>query len=304
MTAITVHNLCKRYGERLAVNGASFAVDDGEVVAVLGRNGAGKTTTLEILEGYRPRSGGEVHVLGVDPAQAGAGWRALIGLVPQSTSLDEQLTVAETLRVYAAPHRRPRPVGETLELVGLAGMAGKRVGMLSGGQKRRLDLAAGIVGRPRVLFLDEPTTGFDPAARRQAWDTVARLCHEGMSVVLTTHYLEEAEVLADRVVVLSGGTVVADAPPAELRRRLGGGSVIRLPAALGIDRAQLPARLSEATETASGDVVLTSHDVTRDLSELLDWARTRAVRLDGLNVSDVSLEDVYLTLTGDSHGCA
>lgn len=304
MTAVTVNNLSKRYGEHLAVNGASFAVEDGEVVAVLGPNGAGKTTTLEILEGYRHRSGGEVRVLGVDPAEAGAGWRALIGLVAPSTSLDDQLTAAETVRLYAAPHRQPRPVGETLELVGLAGVAGKRVGALSGGQKRRLDLAAGIVGRPRVLFLDEPTTGFDPAARRQAWDTVARLCHEGMSVVLTTHYLEEAEVLADRVVVLSGGKVVADAPPAELRRRLGGASVIRLPAALGVDRPQLPASVAEATEMAGGDVVLTSQDVTRDLGELLDWARTRAVRLDGLNVSDVSLEDVYLALIGDSHGCA
>jgi ABC-2 type transport system ATP-binding protein len=213
MPAIAVEGLGMRYGDRVALRGVTFAVARGEAVALLGANGAGKTTTLEILEGFLAPSAGTVRVLGADPRR---GDRARIGVVTQSTSLDHQLTVREALTAFAAAYPRPRPVAEALALAGLDAEAGTRIGRLSGGQQRRVDLALGIVGRPELLFLDEPTTGLDPAARRRTWDVVARLRAEGATVLLTTHYQEEAERLADRLIVLAGGRVVADAAPAAL----------------------------------------------------------------------------------------
>jgi ABC-2 type transport system ATP-binding protein len=202
-----------RFGDRVALQGVSFAVERGEIVALLGPNGAGKTTTVEILEGFLAPSEGFVRVLGADPRR---GDRSRVGVVMQSTSLDAQLTVREAVTAFAAAYPSPRPVAEVLELVDLAEDARTRIGRLSGGRQRRVDLALGIVGRPEVLFLDEPTTGLDPAARRRTWDAVARLRADGATVLLTTHHMEEAERLADRLIVLAGGRVVADAAPAAL----------------------------------------------------------------------------------------
>jgi len=219
VSAIAVEWLSKRYGEVTALQEVSFEVPAGQVVTLLGPNGAGKTTTVEILEGYQAASGGSARVLGADPRHAGRAWRARVGLVLQSSSLDAQLTVREALGVHATLFPRPRPVGEVLELTGLERQAGSRIGRLSGGQRRRVDLGLAVIGRPELLFLDEPTTGLDPAARRQAWTTVERLRAAGTTVLLTTHYLEEAERLADRVLVLAGGRLLADARPTELRAR-------------------------------------------------------------------------------------
>jgi ABC-2 type transport system ATP-binding protein len=216
--AIAVTGLRKSYGDKVALAGVSFEVGAGEVVAVLGPNGAGKTTAVEILEGFRDRDAGSVAVLGEDPRRAGRSWRARIGLVLQSTSLEPDLTVAEVLRLFAGMYPRPRPLDELLGIAELADVAGWRIGALSGGQQRRVDLAAGIAGNPDLLFLDEPTTGFDPAARREAWATIGRLASAGTTVVLTTHYLDEAEHLADRVLVFSQGTIVADGPPGQVGR--------------------------------------------------------------------------------------
>jgi ABC-2 type transport system ATP-binding protein len=227
VSAVAAEHLTRRYGGLAALDDVSFEVAAGEVVALLGPNGAGKTTTMEILEGYQAPSGGTARVLGQDPAGAGRAWRARVGLVLQSTSLDPQLTVAEALGIFASLFPRPRPLAEVLELTDLAGEAGTRVGRLSGGQQRRVDVGIGIVGRPELLFLDEPTTGLDPAARRHAWTVIEGLTAAGTTVLLTTHYLEEAQRLADRVLVLTRGRLVADARPEQLRRR-GAPTVIRV----------------------------------------------------------------------------
>ncbi len=217
MSAIVVDRLTKRFGDFAAVDGVSFEVPEGQLVAVLGPNGAGKTTTLEMLEGFAAPTSGTARVLGVDPRRGGRRWRARIGLVLQSTSLDAELTVRDTLSVFAGLYPAPRPVGEVLELVDLADDAETRVGALSGGQRRRVDVAIGIIGRPEVLFLDEPTTGLDPEARRRAWTAVENLTATGTTVMLTTHYIDEAEHLASRLVLLAAGRVVADTTPAGLR---------------------------------------------------------------------------------------
>jgi ABC-2 type transport system ATP-binding protein len=213
VTAITAERLGMRFGERVALRDVSFAVERGEAVALLGPNGAGKTTTVEILEGFLAPSEGSVRVLGADPRR---GDRSRVGVVMQSTSLDGQLTVREAVSAFAAAYPRSRPVHEVLELVDLADEARTRIGRLSGGRRRRVDLALGIVGRPDVLFLDEPTAWLDPAARHRTWEVVARLRGEGATVLLTTHHMEEAERLADRLIVLAGGRVVADAAPGDL----------------------------------------------------------------------------------------
>ncbi len=218
-TAVKVTGLTKRYGEVTAVGGIDLDVRQGEVFGILGPNGAGKSTTVEILEGYRSRDAGEVSVLGVDPAHAGRAWRSRIGIVLQSSDDTAELTVRELVRHMAGYYRRPRDPDEVIEQVGLSEKAGARVRKLSGGQRRRVDVALGIIGRPELLFLDEPTTGFDPEARRRFWDLIGGLAQDGTTIVLTSHYLDEVEALADRLAVIAAGRVVAEGTPATLGGR-------------------------------------------------------------------------------------
>ena len=277
MSAITVRDLRKSYGALEAVRGISFEVERGEVFGLLGPNGAGKTTTVEILEGYRKRDGGSVEVLGADPATAGGSWREHIGVVLQSSAMYETLTVAEMLSLFAGYYERSRPVDEVVELIGLRDQRDQRVRRLSGGQRRRLDLGLALVGDPELIFLDEPTTGFDPHARRQAWETLRSLRSLGKTIVLTTHYLDEAEQLADRVAVLRKGEIVAVGPPAEL---------------IGATPA------TEIRYRENGrEVTLETDSPTRVLNELTAKALAENRELEGLIVRRPSLEEVYLTLT-------
>ena len=291
MPAISVRDLRKDYGDIHAVDGVSFDVDDGEVYALLGHNGAGKSTTVEILEGHRKRSAGEVTVLGHDPGSAGPGFRDRIGIVLQSSGVEHELTVAEAVEVYSSCYSNPRTAADVVELVGLTEQLDRRIGHLSGGQRRRLDLAMGIAGRPALLFLDEPTTGFDPAARRHAWELIGQLRGEGTTVLLTTHYLEEAEHLADRVGVLSAGRLVAEGTPAELVGRTGK-TVIRFQVPEGVAADELP--LEARVDGDDAEVIST--DTTHDLHTLTGWALDRGVDLAGLSVTRPSLEDVFLGL--------
>jgi ABC-2 type transport system ATP-binding protein len=278
MQAVTVDNLRKAYRGVEALRGISFEIAEGEVFGLLGPNGAGKTTTVEILEGYRRRDGGDVSVLGVDPADDGGGWRDRIGIVLQSSAMYPNLTVAEHVRLFAGYYTAPRDPDEVIRLVGLEEKRDARVKSLSGGQRRRLDLALGLIGDPELLFLDEPTTGFDPAARRAAWETIRSLRALGKTVLLTTHYLDEAEQLADRVAVLREGQIVALGTPAELGD-------------------------SHATEIRyrrdGREVVLSTEEPTRVLHELTAEALADGRELEDLRVSRATLEDVYLSLTGD-----
>jgi ABC-2 type transport system ATP-binding protein len=295
MPAIVIRDLTKHYGPIHAVDGLSFEVATGEVYALLGHNGAGKSTTVEILEGHRRRTAGEVTVLGHDPATAGREFRDRIGIVLQTSGVEHELSVAEAVGIYGSCYRRRRPVEEVVELVGLAPQLGQRVGHLSGGQRRRLDLAMGIVGHPDLLFLDEPTTGFDPAARRQAWELIRGLCSGGTTVLLTTHYLDEAEHLADRVGVLVAGRLVAEGTPEEL---IGGSGTTRV-------RFELPATATAADVDAAvpADVSITDGHVefattnpTADVHSVTGWALERGIELTGLSVTRPSLEDVFLSL--------
>jgi ABC-2 type transport system ATP-binding protein len=279
VTAISVRGLRKSYGALEAVRGIDFDVARGEVFGLLGPNGAGKTTTVEILEGYRKRDAGEVAVLDADPAVAGGAWRERIGVVLQSSAMYETLTVAETLRLFGGYYERPRPVDEVLELVGLQEKREDRVRRLSGGQRRRLDLGLALVGDPELIFLDEPTTGFDPRARRQAWETIRGLRGLGKTILLTTHYLDEAEQLADRVAVLAQGRIVASGTPAELT-----GSA--------------PATEIRYRENGR-EVVLETDEPTRVLHDLTARALAEQRELEGLQVRRPSLEEVYLSLTED-----
>ena len=278
MTAISVRDLRKSYGALEAVRGISFEVAAGEVFGLLGPNGAGKTTTVEILEGYRPRDGGEVEVLGFDPGRAQAAFRERIGVVLQSSELWANLTVREVHRVFAGYYRRPRDVDEVVELVGLAQKRDARVKTLSGGQKRRLDLGVALVGDPDLVFLDEPTTGFDPAARRNAWTLVRSLRELGKTVLLTTHYLDEAQQLADRVAVLRAGEIVKIGRPSEL---------------IGAEKAEIRYRLNGEL------VVVETDEPTRELHDLTAAALADGRELDGLEVRRPTLEDVYLELLDD-----
>jgi ABC-2 type transport system ATP-binding protein len=298
VTAVVVDHLAKQYGDLTAVNDVSFEVPDGQLVAVLGPNGAGKTTTLEILEGFSAPTAGTVRVLGTDPHRGDRAWRARIGLVLQSTSLDAELTVADTLRLFAGLCPAPLRVGEVLELVDLTDDAQTRVGSLSGGQRRRVDLAIGVVGRPEVLFLDEPTTGLDPEARRRTWAGVENLTSAGTTVVLTTHYIDEADHLADRVIVLAGGRIVADTTPSELRRR-GGPSTIRYPLPDHITPGDLPAGIAQHLDADRRSLVIQSTDVAAPLRDLISWADLHHLDLAGLEVGPPSLEDSYLTTIGE-----
>jgi len=296
MSAIVVKDLAKHYGKFAAVRDVSFEVESGQVTALLGPNGAGKTTTIEILEGFQAPTAGTVRVLDTDPRTGGRAWRARVGLVLQSTSLDTQLTVAEALSLFAVLYREPLRVAEVLELIDLTDDARTKIGVLSGGQRRRVDLGIGIIGRPEVLFLDEPTTGLDPEARRRLWSVVENLAAGGTTVLLTTHYMDEAQYLASRVIVLANGQVVADASP-EALRAMGGVPVIRyrLPASAP----KLPDVLAQYVDPVRNELSLPSADVTADLSALVRWARAKKVDLTGLEVGPPSLEDAYLALTGE-----
>src|SRR5687767_2036097 len=278
--AIEVRELHKRYGDVEAVRGLSFRVERGEVVGLLGPNGAGKTTTVEILEGYRDRSGGEVSVLGHDPARAPLELRRRVGIVLQSAGFYPRVTVTEALRHFAGYYPSPRDPDETIALVGLQGSADVRVNRLSGGQQRRLDLALALVGDPELVFLDEPTTGFDPAARRTAWDVVRRLRELGKTVLLTTHYLDEAQELSDRVAIVKDGRIVAEGPPREL---VGARSPYRV----------TYERNGRREEHETDDPTELLHRLTRD-------ALARGERLEGLEVARPRLEEVYLELTREA----
>jgi ABC-2 type transport system ATP-binding protein len=300
---IEVRDLRKCYGTVDAVRGISFDVGVGEVVAVLGPNGAGKTSTVEVLEGFRQRDGGEVRVLGVDPATAGPELRQRVGIVLQECGIDRYLNVTETLQRAAQCYRAPRQVGEVIELVGLTDKATARVKTLSGGQLRRLDMALGLIGDPEVLFLDEPTTGFDPSARRQAWSMITGLRGLGKTVLLTTHYMDEAQALADRIIVIAGGRIVAEGPPATIGGRADAATVISFVQPTDIDVADLPlAHLPPVNVDVSHDagtpVVVTVRTTapTATLAALTGWATAQGLELERLIVSRPSLEDVYLQL--------
>jgi len=301
--AIEVSDLTKRYGDTLAVDGVSFSVEPGEVFAILGPNGAGKSTTVEILEGHRDRDRGSVSVLGIDPAKGGREYRDRVGIVLQSAGIDKELTVREVLDLYGAAYTRRRPIDEVLDAVELTEKADARVRTLSGGQQRRVDLALGLIGDPDLLFLDEPTTGFDPTARRRSWDLVRNLTAGGKTVVLTTHYLEEAEQLADRVAVMSGGRIVAEGTPESLRANADRGTVIRF--ALPAVHAPLSELIDPLVGDASGRdrrIEIVTMAPTADLAHITTWALGHGIELQGLVVESMSLEDVYLGLVSDDAG--
>ena len=280
MTAIVVRDLRKSYGAYEALRGIDFEIREGEVFGLLGPNGAGKTTTVEILEGYRKRDGGDVTVLGQDPARGGPSWRERIGVVLQHSELYPNLTVCETHRLFAGYYARSRDVDEVIRLVGLEEKRDARVKTLSGGQKRRLDLGVALVGDPDLVFLDEPTTGFDPAARRAAWDMIRSLRSLGKTILLTTHYLDEAEQLSDRLAVLRDGRIVREGTPAELTGET---------------------HETEIRYRRDGEhVVVRTTEPTKVLQELTQAALADGRELEGLEVRRPTLEDVYLLLTADA----
>ncbi|HYN68545.1 MAG TPA: ABC transporter ATP-binding protein [Ornithinibacter sp.] len=298
MAAIEVTGLRKLYGGVAAVDGLDLTVGEGEVVALLGPNGAGKTTTVETLEGYRARDAGTVSVLGHDPQVGGRAFRERIGIVLQEAGFEESFTPRELIRLHAGYYPHPRSVAEVITLTGLDEKADARVRGLSGGQKRRLDLALGIVGDPELLFLDEPTTGFDPSARRRAWELVQGLRDLGATILLTTHYLDEAEHLADRVVVIDHGRVVAEGSPEQLAAAAGATTVISFRMPAGLDHADLPA-LGLERRIAGSVVEVRTETPTADVAALASWAVARGAELEALTLARPSLEDVYLDLVGE-----
>lgn len=292
MAAIVVEDLQKSYGALHAVRGVTFSVEAGEVFGLLGPNGAGKTTIIEILEGYRHRDAGKVQVLGVDPERAGRKLHQRVGLVLQEVAVAPQLSVTELLDLFGSYYPNPRPTAEVIELTGLTEKANSRVRTLSGGQQRRLDVALGLVGDPELIFLDEPTTGFDPSARRGAWELVRNMRSLGKTIVLTTHYMDEAQNLADRICVIAAGQVVATGTPDMLRGTSERRTFIRF-AADGIDLAALPL----AATVADGVATIETTTPTRAVNQITSWALQHGLELDGLEVMRPSLEDVYLELT-------
>ena len=293
--AVQVRGLRKSYGSVQALAGVDIGIRRGEVFGLLGPNGAGKTTLVEILEGHRKRDGGEVSVLGHDPDTGERELRERIGIVLQEEGIDAVLKVREAVELYSAAYPRPRDPDECIELVGLAGKSDARVETLSGGQRRRLDLALGIAGDPELIFLDEPTTGFDPSARRQAWEVIDGLRSLGKTILLTTHYMDEAQNLADRVAVIAAGRIVAEGTPDTLAGRDVGDAVVSFRTPPDVDSDVLP--LPAGVEHSNGRVVFSSATPTRDLAPLVAWASERGVELEGLTVTRRSLEDVYLELT-------
>ena len=297
-TVIDVSGLRMRYGSFEAVQGIDLHVRRGEVFAFLGPNGAGKTTTVEILEGYRRRTGGEVTVLGQDPRHGGPSWRARIGVVLQESEPEQDLTASECLRLYAGYYPAPRNVEETLAMVGLSDRAGAKASRLSGGQRRRLDVALALIGDPELLFLDEPTTGFDPSARRAAWDMISGLRSLGVTVFLTTHYMDEAEHLADRVAVIAAGRIVAEGTPATLAGREHAAAEIRFSLPPGSTPDELPEPVKNALAGSDGcRVLVRATSPVSVLGPLIRWAETRGADLADLDVRRPSLEDIYLALT-------
>ena len=296
MTAISVRHLAKSYGDNVAVGDVTFEVERGEVFALLGPNGAGKTTTIEILEGFRNRTSGEVETLGVDPSDTKTQrWlRSRIGVVLQELAVEPFYSVRQVLSRNAGYYPSPRPVEEVIDLVGLTEKSDARVKTLSGGQQRRLDVGLGIVGNPELLFLDEPTTGLDPSGRRATWELIRKLATEGTTVLLTTHYMDEVEALADRVAVLSKANIVATGTPSSLGGRDSGMVTIRFGLPDGVEVGDLPVA---AVTVVEGLVEIRTEDELPVLHALSGWALERGVRLPGLSVARVTLEDVYLRLT-------
>ncbi len=293
-TAIEVRGLRKSYGDFQAVNGIDLDVEEGEILAFLGPNGAGKTTTIEILEGYRERDDGSVRVLGEDPATAPLAWRERIGIVLQESEPVPELTALESVTMQAAYYSDPRNPAEVLDIVGLTDSAEVRTRKLSGGQKRRLDLALALVGNPSLVFLDEPTTGFDPSARRESWGMIEALRDLGSTVLLTTHYMDEAEHLADRIVVIAGGEIVARGTAPELADQVGARTRITWrPVQVG---ALGPPELGASMQ--DGQAVIETDAVIPAIQSLTTWALETEVDLPELNVARPTLEDVYLRLTG------
>jgi len=293
-----VRGLEKSYAGVPAVAGIDLTINHGEIFTLLGSNGAGKTTTVEVLEGYRARDVGEVTVLGYDPGHERAQLKGHIGIVLQSTAVEQYLTVAETLTMYAEMFAHPRPVDEVIGLVGLADKRDARVIHLSGGLQRRLDMAIALTGDPQLLFLDEPTTGFDPSARHEAWDVIKDLAALGKTVFLTTHYMDEAQYLADRVAVIAGGRIVAEGPPSTLGHR---------DRATARVRCRLPAGPTPpvglgAPPGPDGFVEVAVDDAVSEVHRLLQWAVDEHVELEGFEVKRPSLEDVYLALTDHRSG--
>jgi ABC-2 type transport system ATP-binding protein len=296
--AIEVRDLRRAYGEVQAVREVSFEVRRGEVFCLLGPNGAGKTTTVEILEGYRTRSGGEARVLGIDPATGARALRERVGIVLQSCGVQPDLSVYELVEMYGRYHARQRPVDEVIDLVELTEKRDVRAKDLSGGQRRRLDLALALVGDPELIFLDEPTTGFDPAARRQAWSTIRSLCQLGKTIFLTTHFMDEAQFLADRVAVMRGGQIIASGRPDELGGRDLRPAEIRFILPEGLSLGDIPEVPSERRQLDGDRVLIATREAVRATQIITTWALDRAVELEHFSVAQPTLEDIYLELTG------
>ena len=290
MSAIEITGLVKSYGDVEAVRGIDLSIAEGEVFALLGPNGAGKTTTVEILEGHREATSGKVRVLGHDPSKAERAFKDRIGIVLQETSVEKELTVTEALTVYGGAYSRNLDKNELVEIVGLTDKADARIGTLSGGQKRRLELALGIVGDPELIFLDEPTTGFDPSARREAWAVIDNLRNLGKTILLTTHYMDEAQNLADRVAVISDGVIVAEGTPETIGGR-------ELSATRITFRAPIGTSFPFDATVDGGVVTIEAQDPTTDVHRITGWAIENGVELEDLTVMRPSLEDVYLALT-------
>lgn len=301
---IEVSGLHKSYGDVEVLKGIDLEVRAGEVFGFLGPNGAGKTTTIEILEGYRSRTSGDVRVLDVDPERPTRAWRNRLGLVLQACDLDPLLTVTETLRLFSSFYSAPRAVDEVIALIGLADRSDTRLGRLSGGQRRRVDVAVALIGDPDLIFLDEPTTGFDPTARREAWTTIAGLRELGKTVLLTTHYMDEAQHLADRVAVIRGGEIVAEGTPDTIGGERRGAAVITFRAPEGVPLDVLSGQLGAHPKVSGAMLSVEVDDAQRALYRLTSWAEQESLQLQGLEVHKPSLEDVFLELTREEEAHA